>query len=167
MLGFLIPYLTGREAPAAPKKPGAQRVLASPEVRSTKTLSRSKGSKVRRFRGGDDPVRGDLSRKKNVSVDPQHTLFKQFSGSSFNAFLKKVSKFEITKKKKISRSRSTLLKVFFPAVFQLCSIGYMGHRIFFSIQLESKYNHTYGKKASEYFFLPRVNEADEVQKLEG
>lgn len=36
-----IPYLIGREAPVVPKKPGAQQVLAIPEVRS-KTLSRSK-----------------------------------------------------------------------------------------------------------------------------
>lgn len=34
-----IPHLTGKEAPAAPKRPGAQQVLASPEARSTKTLS--------------------------------------------------------------------------------------------------------------------------------
>ena len=62
----LIPYLTGREAPAAPKRPGAQRVLASPEVRSTKTLSRSKGPEgaTVQGRGEIDPVRGDLSSKK-------------------------------------------------------------------------------------------------------
>ena len=71
----MIPYLTGREAPAAPKRPGVQRVLASPEVRSTKTLSRSKGRCDDSGGVEDDPVRGDLSRKKNVSVDPQHTLF--------------------------------------------------------------------------------------------
>lgn len=64
---ILIPYLIGREAPVVPRKPGVQQVLAIPEVRS-KTLSRSKEPpKVRWFRGRrqvDDPVRGDLLKKK-------------------------------------------------------------------------------------------------------
>lgn len=66
-------YLSGTAGPAAPTKPGAQRALASPAVRSTKTwpmgeekiFEPANGGSGGGGGGGDDPgIRGDLVEMK-------------------------------------------------------------------------------------------------------